>query len=56
MAITDETIIHGGIKDTETNTQKYISHQTSTVRKAVTQVRPPVNQTEAIICTLFPKQ
>jgi len=52
----NETATHGGNNDTETHTQKAVVHQTSTIRKAVTQMRPPINQAETIVRTLFPKQ
>jgi len=55
MANTKETVTHGGAADTETVTQKIQAHQTSTVRKAVTQTRPAVTQTETLVRTLFPK-
>ena len=56
MANNDETIVHGGGKDTENHTQKVVASQTSTVRKAIAQTRPPINQAEIIARTLFPKQ
>jgi len=53
---TNEGNIHGGSNDTESITQKVVSHQSSTIRKVVTQSRPPISLAETVIKTLFPKQ
>jgi len=53
---TNEGNTHGGPNDNESVTQKVTSHQSSTIRKAVAQSRPPINLAETIIKTLFPKQ